>query len=1656
MKMPTCLTGRFAAFEILVAMCCLTLLGVPRQALADEEKKPSAGDPPAAAQPDKPAEPVAPEATKPKAKPARKRPAKPAEGAAKPTEKGAEEKPAKADPKPAAAKPATPDAQKPAASDPHPAPARPKVRVHTPGEATTPEAAPAQPAPAKPAPARQAPPKSDRDRLSPSMRAAIEAAEREAAAAHQAEEATPTQAAEPAPAAGAAPEQPAAPMTYRPAPREDRLAELLAGVDPSMLTLSGAEIEVQVVDDKLIVRGNEEDVARIQLLMTLLDESRSSKELRVVTVTQQDANEIADRLQPALRETLATANQREEDQLSITALSSTVLLVSALPSDIEFVVDVIGRVDATQDEIGKIETMSFQVEHRKASQVALKLEEILIQMQDRRGVPAAKRIQIRPNSVNNTILVIAPLTDRETIEALVRELDVAADPSWSEVRLAYFPLLRSEAEVMATTITDLIESLRESDAAQEDAEEAIQRMLMSRVGPDGAVVDLEPISLEKKLSITPHEGTNSLIVATVEENIRPLGELIRLLDGVALEEAMHARIFALNYADATTVVELLEGMFESGKDLPEEVDNVNAGGVPENDTGRALVYNIGLSADARTNTMIATGRKEQLNLVADLVYQLDQPARDVKFPLKLVQLKHIDVGRAMTLVRSVMDKRLEALEALSPGAGAVERERVFLSIDMRTNAMIIAASDDNYAEVIDILAQIDAPGDAKLFETVRIISCGRLSAADLKEQIDSLWERKAAIRGDLELPEDAPIVVAEGRSNSLLVASSIEDFEEMRHLVTSLDAQPLVDDTRLFKIEFADAAGMAERLRELFEGLSGSRENFRVPTIIADSRSNTLLVAADHEAMERTSSLIQRLDVKAGPQSARIETYPLRYASVAALQPKMQQLFDARAEGQDGERTPLVLIADEASNSLITSASADDQDVVVELLGLLDKPSELSRSFEIFPLTSARASQVATKMSELFAAQAEGGSGRVDAIAAVPDERTNSIIVWASPSQMADVARMVAKLDTVRSGVERMVKVIQLKQALADDFATILQETLIGDAAGSDDEEALIVSFWQEYDDGSRELRKLLRQDIKITPDPRTNSLMVMAPAESMDMLEALIRDFDRFRPVNSELRLFPLINSDAEAMVDQLTTMFEAPSGGGEGQTRTQFNLGGEFSDLEAARVGQDLRFSADVRTNTIIAAGAEVDLRMVEELVRYLDAQDVEDRVTDVVRAKYNDAQQIATAVRSFIESEQSIYGELDDATSQMRRAQRQISVESLGEEGKSGLLLVGSSRQKYASTMELISQLDRPEPQVSISVLIAEVTLTNDIELGVELAGQQLRFSEQAVLGPNGIIQGPGFDVVGGTSIGAVGSGQGFNFTVTGEDFGFLIHALQQDSRTEILSRPLLTVRNGEEGRISISDNIPFAGTSQITESGSTNVTIQREDVGIILTATPQISPDGYVTIALLQEVSNFSGENLQISEGVTSPIISTREVETNVTVRDGETVVIGGLITSRDSDGTSKVPLLGDLPYLGPFFRTTSRSQQKTELLVVLTVDVLTSDEDIRNMSIEQRDKFVLPDSVRQSPLMEGLRIRPGETPMGPREDGEPSMSPGPAAVPPDDRNRQFGPKPRIYGPTIGTPTSTTASAAAAPTFGPRVVKVSEPPTEAVSVVPTDVP
>ena len=180
-------------------------------------------------------------------------------------------------------------------------------------------------------------------------------------------------------------------------------------------------------------------------------------------------------------------------------------------------------------------------------------------------------------------------------------------------------------------------------------------------------------------------------------------------------------------------------------------------------------------------------------------------------------------------------------------------------------------------------------------------------------------------------------------------------------------------------------------------------------------------------------------------------------------------------------------------------------------------------------------------------------------------------------------------------------------------------------------------------------------------------------------------------------------------------------------------------------------------------------------------------------------------------------------------------------------------------------------------------------------------------------------------------------GFSASIFDQDVEVAVHALQETGKLNILSRPYILTSNNQPATITVGQEVPYATGESLT-TGQSQTTTEYRDIGIILEVTPSINPDGLVNMTVRPEISSQTGETVQISENLALPVFSTRTSETKVAIRDGQTIVIGGLMQDQTTESVSKVPLLGDIPLLGNLFRRTIQGTDKTELLIFLTPHV----------------------------------------------------------------------------------------------------------------------
>ncbi len=339
----------------------------------------------------------------------------------------------------------------------------------------------------------------------------------------------------------------------------------------------------------------------------------------------------------------------------------------------------------------------------------------------------------------------------------------------------------------------------------------------------------------------------------------------------------------------------------------------------------------------------------------------------------------------------------------------------------------------------------------------------------------------------------------------------------------------------------------------------------------------------------------------------------------------------------------------------------------------------------------------------------------------------------------------------------------------------------------------------------------------------------------------------------------------------------------------------------------------------------------------------------------------------------------------------------------------LIITGPEPLYRQVRAMIEQLDTRRAQVYIESLIVEVGGDNVADFGFQWQGISGRRGDSNIIaggtsfGENSIVDlsvaAAGGRATAGPALAALQ--QGLNIGVLKNlgdglyGLSAIARLLQSQSNTNIMSTPNLITVDNEEAKIVVGRNVPFiTGQFTSTGTGTTNPfqTVERKDVGITLRIKPQIGEGGTVRLQIFQESSDVIAQ--ATGTGGTGPTTSKRSIESNVIVDDGAILVLGGLIEDRFEDNKSKVPLLGDIPYVGALFRSESRTKRRTNLMVFLRPVVMRSADDAAKLSLDRYDMIRAQQKDAQPPAHMLLPV--GDSPVLPPQR---APEPVPAAAPP---------------------------------------------------------
>jgi general secretion pathway protein D len=604
------------------------------------------------------------------------------------------------------------------------------------------------------------------------------------------------------------------------------------------------------------------------------------------------------------------------------------------------------------------------------------------------------------------------------------------------------------------------------------------------------------------------------------------------------------------------------------------------------------------------------------------------------------------------------------------------------------------------------------------------------------------------------------------------------------------------------------------------------------------------------------------------------------------------------------------------------------------LIGYGNDPEQIPLGDEvithIFPLQYITAEDVKKELGEMM-----NESGKL-----LYNARSNSLVITDTATNVRRFLTTVHKLDQQTfKGVT--VKRFKLENATAADVARIVGEVFAPPGSGSAasgrndrNRQGGWAGMIQQFMGGRGQQQQAAQAsplaEVRTSVEERTNTVVVSAATELMPQIEALVMDLDKEQVPEPVTRVFPIRNADAKNVAQILTQLFaptnrqaRTPTTNNQNQNpfARMFGGGGFGGQGGNQRGGGGNRATggAGARSRT----GRAADIGAAAPGFALPAA--LQDDGAAVVPVPVPGPQEGGAAAPG---GEGGVSGTVD-----------------VQPDADSNSVVVRTDPANLEAIRRIIGELDQVRAQVLVKCFICEVTLDDESSLGVEWDwNDSLHVRKDPGTGQ----ASSNFDLT--SSARSVG----FQYQLLSENIDLFVQGLRKNGKLKVLSAPRILALDNEQAEINVGRSVPRVTNTRITQDGQTLNTVEYRDIGIILQVTPHVNTDGQVRLEIAPEVSEVApqSEAVQITEGLTSPVFVTTTATTTVSVRNNQTVVIGGLIRDRWSKSESRVPVLGDIPLLGLLFRDELVEKTRTELMIFLTPVVITKPHDLELLTREE--------------------------------------------------------------------------------------------------------
>ncbi len=913
--------------------------------------------------------------------------------------------------------------------------------------------------------------------------------------------------------------------------------------------------------------------------------------------------------------------------------------------------------------------------------------------------------------------------------------------------------------------------------------------------------------------------------------------------------------------------------------------------------------------------------------------------------------------------------------------GRIFRERRGVMVELNFVRAEISAVLEFYSKAT---GKIFVP-HPNLDGTITLIAPFRLSIDEAMQVLAAALE----VRGFTLMPEGDRIVkivpIVEARQKAVETY-----FGDVRK--PAVPPSQLV--TQVFELRYLNARQMQAELQPLL-----SAQN----ALLASTTIGNLLIVTDTQAnIERIGQLLELMDIDL---SAKLEiaVIPLQYADAQQLAQTLGQWLApfgvvvgaapraaAPAPGPPGAPAPaaaatgvttasIQIVPFPHNNSLLLWAPKERMVWIKELIAKLDTPATEALQVEIFRLQFADALDLERILSELFerrptaalqpgqapfqppqqpgqqpptTAQRRAVPTEPEAIITA-DPRTNSIVAAAPREKMEVIRALIQQLD-VDARPNLQFKIIPLQRAYAPDLAQILQTLLFeGTPAAQRQAGARFSAFGAPLTMASQiPSGGIVRSgEVRIAADTRANALVVAATKENLALIEQLVAELDKDYLPPVKVKVFELRYADATQVADMLSRIVQTTA-------PRQQGFGFFFAGIpfEQRVLGQQQWLGlqqnavvADPRRNAVLITTTDANMPIFEQLITELDQPADLGRLVKTYQVQNVDAQALAQTITTILQQQRRPTGFLFFAlagdTQRLGPLQNLQDVTVTADE-RTNTIVVTAPPAAFSAIERLIEQLDQPQPQVFIEVVIADVTLTKDLQFGVEW-----HITQENIFGETNQVT---TDLITGTEAAKQAGGQGLFWGYVSETFRATLQALARDQKVRVLATPHILTMANVQAQIQIGQLFPVVTTFFPGTVGTPpQISTELRSIATTLQVTPRVNNAGYIVMDIVQTIDDLGGTVQQA--GFTQPIINTRVARTSVMVKDGQTVVIGGFMRDRLQEVETGIPILKDLPLLGPLFRRTEKTKDRTELMVFLTPRIVRTPDELRRLLEEERKR-----------------------------------------------------------------------------------------------------